>query len=103
MSNLAEPTEPPRTPPAPVEAPPAPSSPTLAPPLAMPELAGPVYAPPKGSAQPEAGSIAAHCIAHKTPAWMHAALSAEYPIGQTFTAPDFIAAVRRIAGYTLGR
>lgn len=102
MSDLAEPTEP-RTPPAPAEVPPAPDSPPPSPPLVMPELAGPTYALPKGAAQPEAGSIAAHCLAHKAPAWMHAALSAEYPIGQTFTAPEFIAAVLRIAGYTLGR
>lgn len=102
MSNLAEPTEP-RTPPAPAGAPPATDSPPSPPPPVMPELAGPVYALPKGSAEPEPGSIAAHCIAHKAPAWMHAALSAEYPIGQRFTTAEFIAAVRRIAGYTLGR
>jgi len=102
MSDLAEPTEP-RTPTAPAGAPPATDSPPSSPLPVMPGLAGPVYAPPKGSTQPEAGSIAAHCIAHKAPAWMHAALSAEYPIGQTFTAPEFITAVRRIAGYTLGR
>lgn len=102
MSDLAEPTEP-ITPTAPAGAPPATDSPPSPPPPVMPELAGPAYALPKGSAQPEPGSIAAHCIAHKAPAWMHAALSAEYPIGQTFTDLEFIAAVRRIAGYTLGR
>lgn len=101
MSDLAEPTEP--STPTPAEAPPVTEIPAPLPPPVMPELAGPAFALPKGAQQPATGSIDAHCLAHKAPAWMHAALSAEYPIGQTFTAPEFIAAVRRIAGYTLGR
>jgi hypothetical protein len=67
------------------------------------ELAGLPFALPKDQPLPEVGTLAAHSIAKRAPAWLHEAMAVGRPMNATYTDAEYLELAQQTAGLTLGR